>query len=181
MTHICVGNLTIIGSDNGLSPSRHQAIIWTNIGILLIEPLGANFNQIVIENHIFSFTKIHLKMASGKWRPLCLGLNVLRIFKHGFWLTSSSATCQAEAILEILTLLQKDNGSVLISDSFWHLYNGLHFKTFQMHFLKQVTFCISNKNAVKLVSWGPVDCMQVIIGSGMGMVTNLWQIIMWKE
>ena len=33
MTHICVGNLTIIGSDNGLSPSRRQAIIWTNAGI----------------------------------------------------------------------------------------------------------------------------------------------------
>ena len=28
--------LTIIRSDNGLSPSRHQAIIWTNAGILLI-------------------------------------------------------------------------------------------------------------------------------------------------
>ena len=29
MTHICVGKLTIIGSDNGLSPGRRQAIIWT--------------------------------------------------------------------------------------------------------------------------------------------------------
>ena len=29
-THICVGKLTIIGSDNGLSPGRRQAIIWTN-------------------------------------------------------------------------------------------------------------------------------------------------------
>ena len=38
VTHICVGKLTIIGSDNGLSPGRHQAIIWTNTGILLIEP-----------------------------------------------------------------------------------------------------------------------------------------------
>ena len=28
--HICVSKLTIIGSDNGLSPGRHQAIIWTN-------------------------------------------------------------------------------------------------------------------------------------------------------
>ena len=27
VTHICVGNLTIIGSDNGLSPGRRQAII----------------------------------------------------------------------------------------------------------------------------------------------------------
>ena len=26
VTHICVGNLTIIGSDNGLSPGRRQAI-----------------------------------------------------------------------------------------------------------------------------------------------------------
>ena len=27
VTHICVGKLTIIGSDNGLSPERRQAII----------------------------------------------------------------------------------------------------------------------------------------------------------
>ena len=32
--------LSIIDSDNGLSPGRRQAIIWTNAGILLIEPLG---------------------------------------------------------------------------------------------------------------------------------------------
>ena len=38
VTHICVGNLTIIGSDNGLSPGRRQAIILTNAGILLIGP-----------------------------------------------------------------------------------------------------------------------------------------------
>ena len=37
-THICIGNLTIIGSDNGLSPVRRQAIIWTKAGILLIRP-----------------------------------------------------------------------------------------------------------------------------------------------
>ena len=28
VTHICVGKLSIIGSDNGLSPGRRQAIIW---------------------------------------------------------------------------------------------------------------------------------------------------------
>ena len=33
-------NWVIIGSDNGLSPVRRQAIIWTNAGILLIGPLG---------------------------------------------------------------------------------------------------------------------------------------------
>ena len=38
MTHVCIGNLTIIDSDNGLSPGQHQAIIWTNAGMLLIGP-----------------------------------------------------------------------------------------------------------------------------------------------
>ena len=77
MTHICVGNLTIIGSDNGLSPGRRQAIVWTNAGILLIGPLGTNFREILIGIHKFSFTKMHLKMSSAKWRPFSLGLNML--------------------------------------------------------------------------------------------------------
>ena len=47
-THICVSKLTIIGSDNGLSPERRHAIIWTNAGILLIGPLGTNFSEILI-------------------------------------------------------------------------------------------------------------------------------------
>ena len=36
--HICISKLTIIGSDNGLSPGRRQAIIWTNARLLLIGP-----------------------------------------------------------------------------------------------------------------------------------------------
>ena len=47
VTDICVGKLTIIGSDNGLSPGRRQAIIWTNAGILLILTLGTNFREII--------------------------------------------------------------------------------------------------------------------------------------
>ena len=62
MTHICVGKLSIIGSDNGLSPGQRQAIIRTNAAILLIGPLGTNFSEIVIEIHTFSFKQIHLKM-----------------------------------------------------------------------------------------------------------------------
>ena len=75
--HICVSNQTIIGSDNGLSPGRRQAIIWTNAGILLTWPLGIKFSEIFIEIDIFSVNKMHLKMSSGKRRPSCLGLNVL--------------------------------------------------------------------------------------------------------
>ena len=77
VTHICVNKLTTIGSDNGLSPGRRQAIIWTNAGILLIGPLGTNIGEILIKIWTFSFNKMHLKMSSGKWRPSCLGLNVL--------------------------------------------------------------------------------------------------------
>ena len=78
MTHICVGKLTIIGSDNGLSPDWRQAIIWTNAGILLIKPLGTNFSEILIEILTFSFKKMRLKVSSAKRRPSCLGLNVLK-------------------------------------------------------------------------------------------------------
>ena len=64
VTPICVSNRTIFGSDNGLSPSRRQAIIWANAEILLIGPLGTNFSEISIEIHIFSFKKMHLKISS---------------------------------------------------------------------------------------------------------------------
>ena len=79
VTHICVVKLTIISSDNGLSPGRCQAIIWTNAGIMLIGPLGTNFIEILIGIQTFSFNKMHLEMSSAKWRPFCLGLNVLSI------------------------------------------------------------------------------------------------------
>ena len=62
MAHKCVGEQTINGSDNGLLPGRHQAIIWTNAGILLIQTLGTNFSEILIEINTFSFKKMHLKM-----------------------------------------------------------------------------------------------------------------------
>ena len=79
VTHMYVGKLTIIGSDNGLSPGRRQAIIWTNAGILLFGPLGSNFSEILIEIETFSFRKMHLKLSSVKWRPFCLGLNLLTL------------------------------------------------------------------------------------------------------
>ena len=79
VTHICVSKLTIIVSDNGLSPGRRQAIIWTNDGILLTEPLGTKFSEILIGIQTFSFKKMRLKMSSAKWRPFCLGLNDLTL------------------------------------------------------------------------------------------------------
>ena len=75
--HICIGNLTIIGSDNGMSPVQCQAIISTNAGILSVGPLGTNFNEILIRTQTFSFNKMQLKMSSETWQPFSIGLNVL--------------------------------------------------------------------------------------------------------
>ena len=61
------------GSDNGLSPIRRQAIIWTNAGILLIGPLGQTSLRFWLKIQNFSFTKMHTKMSSAKWRPFCAG------------------------------------------------------------------------------------------------------------
>ena len=66
MTHICIGKLSIIGSDNGLSPGRRQTIIRTNAGILLIGPTETNFSEILIEIQIFSIKEMQLKMSSAK-------------------------------------------------------------------------------------------------------------------
>ena len=82
--YISISELSIIGSDNGLSPGRRQATIWTNTiwtNIVNWTP-GNKFQLNIIEIHIFSFKKMHLKRSSAKRRPFCLGLNVLRTQPH---------------------------------------------------------------------------------------------------
>ena len=81
VTQICVSKLAIIVSDNGLPPGQRQAIIWTNTAILLIEPLGTNFSEILIEIHTFSFKKNTFENVVWKWWPFCPGLNVLMSMK----------------------------------------------------------------------------------------------------
>ena len=71
VTHICVSKLAIIGSDNGLSTDRPQAIIWTNAGLLLIGPLGTNFSEILSKILTSLFKKMRLKVSSAK-RPQCV-------------------------------------------------------------------------------------------------------------
>ena len=110
VTYICVGKLTIIGSDNGLSPGRRQAIFWTNAGILLIGPLGTNFSEILIgivpsEN---AFENVVCEMASISVVVFCVKNVVVvyavakksRHFVHGTvdkceispWFTKTSYT-----------------------------------------------------------------------------------------
>ena len=126
MTHICVGNLTIIGSDNGLSSGRRQAIIWTNAGILLIKPLGTNFSEDLIKILTFSFTKMRLKVSSAKWRQFCLGLNVLKSPTHcGLLKTLSpwqSSCCYTKNIINLIS--SHDNFHNLIQISLKFISNG---------------------------------------------------------
>ena len=104
MTHICVGKLTIIGTDNGLSHGRRRAIIWTNDGILLIRPIGTNFSEMLIGIQMFPFNKMYLKISSAIWRPFCLGLNVLtwgsvdnNLHRAWQWRYMVDMTCQSSA------------------------------------------------------------------------------------
>ena len=77
----CCGLLMIIEAEwriySKLTAIGIWTIIWTNAGIVLIEPFGTNFSQILIEVYTFSARKMHFKTSSGKWRLFCLGLNVL--------------------------------------------------------------------------------------------------------
>ena len=60
------------------SPTRRQAITWTNAALLSIEVLGTNFSEILIKIQNSTFMEMHLKMSSVKWRPCCPGGDELR-------------------------------------------------------------------------------------------------------
>ena len=139
VTHICVSKIAIIGSDNGLSPGRRQAIIWTSVGIVLIGPLGTNFNEILIEIYTFSFKKMYFKMSSGKWRPFCLCINMLAVFWNVKVVQGCcikyDKTCSFEIIYGVLNENEK-----------WiHRNDGIsHMWTASLHFLCKHG-CLENK------------------------------------
>ena len=76
--HICVGNLTTIVSDHGLSPwsapRHHLNQCWNIANWTLRDQIKLNYYY--YEIHTFSSMKMHSKRSSGKWWPR-LGLNVL--------------------------------------------------------------------------------------------------------
>ena len=85
MTHIYVGKPTIIGSDNGFSPERHQDIIWTNDVILLIGPLGTKCSEILIEiQTIFidenTFENVACEMLFISSRPQCVNILYTKLY-----------------------------------------------------------------------------------------------------
>ena len=83
VTHICVSNVTIIDSDNGLAPGRGQAIIWTDARILLIRTWGTNFSEILRSQNSYIFIQENLlenvvcKMAYISSGPHCIRLDCI--------------------------------------------------------------------------------------------------------
>ena len=73
-------NWASIGSDNGLSPGRRQAITCTNADLLSVGPVGTNFSEIWIEIYSFWFKKCIWKCCLKKWRPFRISFNVLMYY-----------------------------------------------------------------------------------------------------
>ena len=132
--HICISTLTIIGSDNGLLPGWCQAIIWTITGILLIAPLGTNFNEILVEIYTFLFREMHSKISSGKWWQFYLGLNVLTPHIRVHVIMDGQLSCNKH----ILYL------AVVFSDKFLHCMPLCWTKTCQSSLLILINFCQLN-------------------------------------
>ena len=148
VTNTCVSKPTITGSDNGLSPGRLQAIIWTNAGILLIGLLGTNFSEMLSEIQTFSLRKIRLKMSSEKCCPFRLGLNVLSVLYHTFSVmayrtTSPAVKYMISDLLSIRFSVVVFNNSVLytrpVSWNFYQ-YDGVWTSWVRvLHFICDVT------------------------------------------
>ena len=85
MTHICFSKLTIIGSDNGLSPGWRQAIIWSSEPMLeyyivnskLRNKLQWNLNR---NSYIFiqenTFENVVCEMVAILSRPQCVEMKL---------------------------------------------------------------------------------------------------------
>ena len=97
VTHICVGKLAIIGSDNGLSPGRRQAIIWTNAWIIVNCTLRNkrpwNFNRNWnIFNQEKAFENVVWKMSAILSRAQCVHCHSMNKLFMVRWLLTRSNT-----------------------------------------------------------------------------------------
>ena len=117
VTHICVGELTIIVSDNGLSPGQRQAIIWTNAGILLIGPywwtkfqwnFNRNSNIFIHENE---FESVVCEMMAILSQPQCVNV-------HNNWSTHGLPVRVWSG--GVFSKLKVKDWSLFYCNSLWH-------------------------------------------------------------
>ena len=75
VTHICVSKLTIIGSDNGLSPGRRQAITCSN-AVYIFNWTLRNELQWNLNRNVYIFIQENVFETVVCEMTLCVGLNV---------------------------------------------------------------------------------------------------------
>ena len=84
VTHICVSKLTIIGSDNGLSPGRHHHYLnqcWNIVNSNLTNKLQWNLKRnSCIFIHENGFENVVCEMASILSRPPCVTNATIRAY-----------------------------------------------------------------------------------------------------
>ena len=130
-------NSAIIGSGNGLSSSRSQAITWTSAGLLWAGLLGTNLSEIWIGNH-------HQENAFGyvicqKWRPYFPGRDEFQCIPRCLW----NLILQAfKLLLAAKWQLQR---KIICLQAYWHRHSGKlplvqHWWKSISNFLRQVPF-----------------------------------------
>ena len=171
MTHISVCNQTIIGSDNGLLPGRHQAIIWTSAGILLIGPLGTNKWNLIWNSYmlICDISKRCLRNGS----PLVSASlhYVMELGHHWFreWLLAWLVT-KSDKPLVTLTHCGQDKMAAIFQTTFWNGFSWFKMCEFWLKF-QQNLFPGSNISNYQYSS----------VGSDNGLAPIKRQAIIWAS
>ena len=82
------------------SSVRRQAITWTNGALWSITALGTNFPEIWTKVQKFPFMKMHLKMSSAKWQPICPGWEEVMLWSisHTYLIYSNDRSLEKVAI-----------------------------------------------------------------------------------
>ena len=129
-----------IGSDNGLSPRRLQAIIWINADILLSRSQGTYFNEILFANQTFSSKEMFLyaRLKNGRimpWQCPSVRLSVCPSVRPGF--PDFSSTCFEISIWNLVyTFSRWHDMSSLSCITIGSLWPSLQPKVGQTHFLQ---------------------------------------------
>ena len=170
VTHVCVCKLITIGSENGLSPEQHQAIIYNNAGILWIGPLRTYF---VHEN---ALANVVCEMRSILSRPQCVNNFTTVIIGHNqrlyvpacrLYAAKITPTWQAQEILIVISGMCRNRiPSTCIHSTCFHVSANWRFSLFSLSLLPEVI------TRSIIFHWGTVSSRVMVTGfTNMGTVT----------
>ena len=148
--HKCQGIESALGQIMAWRPFGTTPLSKPMLGYYQsIGPLGTNFSEIITKMQKVSFTKMHLKISSAKWRQICLGLSVLTscdvrniacVVKHlklsVFAFGSKFQWCVFFGVWWTITQRWSGNG-LAPTCKYQKWRNNVLQATFQMHFLQR--------------------------------------------